>query len=94
MNGSDGAGIDFATTFTEDGGAVAVVDTDLIITDVDGGVVGTAISASGDIFVVNGEGEATRRSRSSSLNSSVGTVPSSIKRAAAMKISVPMSNRC
>ncbi|MCP4979922.1 MAG: hypothetical protein GY935_05435, partial [Gammaproteobacteria bacterium] len=35
LNGSNGAGIDFATTFTEDGGAVNVTDTDAIISDVD-----------------------------------------------------------
>ena len=35
MNGSDGGGADFATTFTEDGGAVNVTDTDAIISDAD-----------------------------------------------------------
>ncbi|WP_369160732.1 Ig-like domain-containing protein [Candidatus Thiodiazotropha sp. LNASS1] len=36
LNGSDGAGVDFAVTFTEDGGAVNVVDTDATISDADG----------------------------------------------------------
>jgi len=53
LNGPDGAGIDFAATFTEDGGAVAVVDSDMTLMDIDGGPVGSAMSASGDIFVVN-----------------------------------------
>ena len=35
LNGADGAGVDFAVTFTEDGGAVNVVDTDATISDVD-----------------------------------------------------------
>ncbi|WP_154723232.1 beta strand repeat-containing protein, partial [Candidatus Thiodiazotropha endolucinida] len=35
LNGADGAGVDFAVTFTEDGGAVSVVDTDATISDVD-----------------------------------------------------------
>ncbi|MCP4287156.1 MAG: hypothetical protein GY792_22375, partial [Gammaproteobacteria bacterium] len=35
LNGTNGAGIDFATTFTEGGGAVNVTDTDAIISDVD-----------------------------------------------------------
>ncbi|MCP4234421.1 MAG: hypothetical protein GY770_12675, partial [Aestuariibacter sp.] len=35
LNGTNGAGINFATTFTEDGGAVNVTDTDAIISDVD-----------------------------------------------------------
>ncbi|MEW8524566.1 MAG: Ig-like domain-containing protein [Candidatus Thiodiazotropha endolucinida] len=35
LNGADGAGADFAATFTEDGGAVNVVDTDATISDVD-----------------------------------------------------------
>ncbi|MEW8118199.1 MAG: Ig-like domain-containing protein [Candidatus Thiodiazotropha sp.] len=34
-NGADGVGVDFAVTFTEDGGAVNVVDTDATISDVD-----------------------------------------------------------
>ncbi|MDP6719931.1 MAG: S8 family serine peptidase, partial [Pirellulaceae bacterium] len=32
LNGTDDAGIDFAAIFTEDGGAVSIVDTDLIVT--------------------------------------------------------------
>ncbi|MCW4286669.1 MAG: Ig-like domain-containing protein, partial [Candidatus Thiodiazotropha endolucinida] len=35
LNGADGAGEDFAATFTEGGGAVNVVDTDATISDVD-----------------------------------------------------------
>ncbi|MET0070595.1 MAG: Ig-like domain-containing protein [Candidatus Thiodiazotropha sp.] len=35
LNGSDGAGTDFAVTFTEDAGAVNVVDTDATISDAD-----------------------------------------------------------
>ena len=35
LNGTDGGGINFATTFTEDGGAVNVTDTDAILSDVD-----------------------------------------------------------
>ncbi len=35
LNGSDGGGTNFTTTFTEDGGAVNVTDADAIITDVD-----------------------------------------------------------
>lgn len=35
LNGSDGAGVDFATTFTEDAGAVNVADVDATISDVD-----------------------------------------------------------
>ena len=35
LNGSDGVGTGFAVTFTEDGGAVNVTDSDAIITDVD-----------------------------------------------------------
>ena len=35
LNGSDGAGINFSTTFTEDGGAVSVTDVDAVISDVD-----------------------------------------------------------
>ncbi|MCU7796882.1 MAG: DUF4347 domain-containing protein [Candidatus Thiodiazotropha sp. (ex Myrtea spinifera)] len=35
LNGSDGAGADFAVTFTEDGGAVNVVDADATISDAD-----------------------------------------------------------
>ncbi|MBV2104610.1 MAG: DUF4347 domain-containing protein, partial [Candidatus Thiodiazotropha sp. (ex Lucina aurantia)] len=35
LNGADGAGVDFAVTFTEDDGAVSVVDTDATISDVD-----------------------------------------------------------
>ncbi|MEW8470659.1 MAG: Ig-like domain-containing protein, partial [Candidatus Thiodiazotropha sp.] len=35
LNGSDGTGTDFAVTFTEDAGAVNVVDTDATISDVD-----------------------------------------------------------
>ncbi len=52
LNGSDGAGIDFAATFTEDRGPVAIVDTDLTFTDIDGGVHGSgrriALEAAGD----------------------------------------------
>ncbi|MES9998399.1 MAG: Ig-like domain-containing protein, partial [Candidatus Thiodiazotropha lotti] len=33
LNGSDGAGVDFAVTFTEDAGAVNLVDTDATISD-------------------------------------------------------------
>ena len=35
LNGTNGGGINFVTTFTEDGGAVNVTDTDAIISDVD-----------------------------------------------------------
>ncbi len=35
LNGSDGAGSGFTTTFTEGGGAVLVVDSDAIVTDID-----------------------------------------------------------
>ena len=35
LNGSDGGGTDFTTTFTEDGGAVSVTDSDAIISDAD-----------------------------------------------------------
>ena len=35
LNGSDGAGTNFTATFTEDGGAINVTDTDAIISDVD-----------------------------------------------------------
>ncbi len=51
LNESDEAGIDFATVFT--GSATAITDTDAILTDVDGGVIGTATAGNGDIFVVS-----------------------------------------
>ncbi|MCM8881758.1 MAG: tandem-95 repeat protein [Candidatus Thiodiazotropha sp.] len=35
LNGADGVGVDFATTFTEDAGAVNVADVDATISDVD-----------------------------------------------------------
>ena len=35
LNGSDGGGTDFTATFTEDGGAINVTDTDAIISDAD-----------------------------------------------------------
>ena len=35
LNGSDAGGIDFAATFTEDGGPVALVDTDMSLSDAD-----------------------------------------------------------
>ncbi len=48
LNGADEAGINFATDFTEDGGAIRIVDGDLLVEDADGDEI-----VSAEIFLVN-----------------------------------------
>lgn len=42
LNGTDEVGVDFAALFVEDGGAVAIVDTDLAVTDFDSSMISSA----------------------------------------------------
>lgn len=58
INGDDGAGIDFAGFFRAGDPPVRIGDTDLTLSDVDGGVIGSA-SGTGTIYVVNIDGRVT-----------------------------------
>ena len=58
LNGQDETGIDFTTIFV--GSATLLSDADALLTDVDGGVIGSATAANGDIFVVNRDGRVTK----------------------------------
>lgn len=58
LNGQDETGIDFTTIFV--GSATLLSDADALLTDVDGGVIGSATAGNGDIFVVNIDGRVTK----------------------------------
>ena len=57
LNGPNAGGTGFASTFTEDAGPVTIVDSDVSITDVDGGVMDTVVGKEGVIYVINSEGK-------------------------------------
>ncbi len=60
LNGAGEAGVDFSATFTEGAGPVALVGAAAEVNDPDGGVSSSAVTGSGDVFVVSTNGVVKR----------------------------------
>lgn len=85
LNGDNGGGVDYATTFTEDLGPIVLSDADMTLTDTDGGVSGGGTPASGDLFAINNnDGTVVRIDPSTGTQTAVGNTGTSFSGARGM----------